>query len=93
VAYKFKPGDTVRVRTGEPEGHCRTPYYLRGRPGVIDHRIGVFHNPEQLAHLLPADEIPLYQVRFAQTDLWDGYPPGNHDTLTADIFEHWLDSE
>ncbi len=93
MTFKFKPGDTVRVQSREVKGHCRTPYYLRGKSGVIDHRIGVFENPEKLAHLMPAEELPLYQVRFTQTDLWDSYPPASRDTLTADIFEHWLDSE
>ncbi|MBI3992924.1 MAG: nitrile hydratase subunit beta, partial [Candidatus Lambdaproteobacteria bacterium] len=35
---------------------------------------------------------PLYTVRFAQRDLWPDYGGQPHDTLVADIFEHWLEA-
>ena len=45
----------VRVKPLAAPGHVRTPFYLRGRTGVIERELGVFGNPEQLAYGLPAD--------------------------------------
>lgn len=92
IACRFKPGDRVRVSDREHEGHCRTPGYLRGKTGVVDHILGAFRNPEELAYFktgLP--EQPLYVVRFRQADVWDGYSGPNRDTVAADIYEHWLE--
>ena len=89
---KFKNGDRVRVQDREIQGHCRTPYYLRGREGVIEQPAGEYRNPEELAYHesgLPKRE--LYRVRFAQTDLWPGYANGPHDSVVADLYDHWLD--
>lgn len=86
----FAPRAAVRVRLGRGPGHIRTPWYLRGRVGVIERICGAFANPEELAYGrdgLPA--VPLYRVRFAMAELW-GEDAG-HDTLDAEIFEHWLE--
>ena len=48
AAGRFKPGDRVRVLTGDPTGHCRTPYYLRGKQGVIEAVAGLVQ-PSQVA--------------------------------------------
>jgi nitrile hydratase len=45
----FRPGDSVRVRAAYPIGHVRTPYYLRGKPGIVERVCGSFPNPEELA--------------------------------------------
>lgn len=92
VTYQFKPGQRVRTRVACPRTHCRTPYYLRGKPGVIEQQVGEFRNPEELAYGksgLP--KRPLYVVRFAQTSLWPRYGGPATDTLTAEIYEHWLE--
>lgn len=87
---RYAPGDPVRVREGPPELHCRTPFYLRGRPGVVAEIAGIYRDPSKLAlHHAGLPEIPLYRVRFAQSDLWQG--PQGPDTLVADIYEHWLE--
>lgn len=86
-------GERVLVRTGNPEGHCRTPTYLRGKAGVIHRYYGEFKNPETLAY--GKDGRPaqnLYQVRFAQHEIWPGYGGAPGDTLVADIYEHWLEA-
>ena len=31
----FKIGDHILVKTIVPTGHCRTPYYLRGKAGMV----------------------------------------------------------
>ena len=48
-------------------GHCRTPWYLRGKTGVVAAVHGTFRDPEQLAYHKPG--LPaqvLYKVRFKQ---------------------------
>ena len=91
---KFAPGDRVRVRGDEEQGHVRTPDYVRGRSGWIEALLGEFGNPESLAYGgsgMP--EKPLYKVGFRQRELWDDYDGATEDTLHADIYEHWLEPE
>lgn len=90
-APRFRPGDLVRVDDRTVLGHCRTPWYLRGKTGVIVSVQGCFRDPEKLAYHRPG--LPrqvLYKVRFRQTDLWSGYHGDTQDQLEADIYEHWL---
>jgi nitrile hydratase subunit beta len=89
---RFQPGDRVRVKTGQPPGHVRTPAYVRGRVGWIARAHGDFRNPEQLAYGrdgLPRQ--PLYLVGFRQTDLWPT-TESTRDTLFVDLYEHWLEA-
>lgn len=99
MTARFAPGDTVRVRDDWPEAqsgekktrvHIRTPHFLRGVEGTIETLLGAFPNPEDLAFGRPAAPKPLYQVRFPHSVLFPG-KAGVKDTLTADIFEHWLE--
>jgi len=90
VEPAFKPGMMVRVRDIPVKGHMRTPAYVRGRLGWIEGLQGTFPNPERRAY--GADglpPVPLYLVRFRQSDLWPGYD--GSDSLVLDIFEHWLE--
>lgn len=90
---RFQVGAAVRVRDADVSGHIRTPFFLRGCSGKVTAIHGAFPNPERLAFGedgLPP--IPLYQVRFAMDELWQGV--GRYaaaDTLAADIYEHWLE--
>ena len=89
----FRPGDQVRVRKAHPPGHVRTPFYIRGRDGVVESVAGDFADPEELAY--GRDGLPkrtLYRVRFRQTELWPDYEGSPTDSLIADVYEHWLDS-
>lgn len=89
---KFVPGDKVIVRAIYPPGHIRTPWYVRGKAGVIERVCGEFANPEELAYGrdgLPKE--PLYRVRFRQKHLWTNYAESGLDTVDVEIFEHWLD--
>lgn len=91
AAPRFRPGDPVLVDDRQPLGHCRTPWYLRGKQGVITSVQGQFHDPEKLAYHKPG--LPrqvLYKVRFRQADLWSHYNGPAQDQLEADIYEHWL---
>ncbi len=91
MTTRFKHGDTVRVVLTHPPGHRRTPHYIRGKTGVVEHTCGAYANPEELAYGfdgLPKKEV--YKVRFAQKDVWPDYRGSDHDTLDIDILEHWL---
>lgn len=92
MSARFKPGDTVTVRRTYPPGHIRTPYYIRGKSGVVERICGSFANPEELAfgrNGLPT--LPLYRVRFAQRQVWPDYSGGAGDTVEIEIYEHWLE--
>ena len=88
----FQSGEKVRIRTGSPPGHFRTPEYIQGKVGVIEAVHGAYRNPETLAH--GGDGLPkqfLYLVRFDRADIWEEYGPSPRDTLLIDIYEHWLE--
>lgn len=92
AAVIFRPGDAVRVRFADPPGHVRTPWYCRGKTGVVERLCGAFANPEELAYNragLPAQ--PLYRVRFASRDLWPGYAEHASDVVEIEIYQHWLE--
>ncbi len=89
----FAVGERVRVKALYPPGHCRTPFYTRGRVGTVlgvaDHQ----PNPEELAYGrtgLPL--LALYRVRFARAELWPDEPAMPGDAVVADLFEPWLEA-
>ena len=87
----FDVGDRVRVRASHPPGHVRTPHYVRGREGVIESIAGTYANPEELAYgRAGTPALPLYRVRFHQSDLWPDYEGQAGDTTVIDIYQHWL---
>ena len=88
---RYNVGDTVRVRRAFPPGHCRTPFYCRGKSGTIVHYCGNFRNPEQLAYgIYDGPQGPLYRVQFKQTDIWPNYAGAPQDKAEIEIYEHWL---
>jgi hypothetical protein len=94
MADAFRSGQLVQVRAVYPPGHVRTPYYLRGRCGVVESVAGHFANPEELAYgRAGLPKRALYRVRFRQSDLWPGYAGAAADTIVADLYEHWLEAE
>ena len=71
MSARFAHRDAVRVMTGDPPHHVRTPTYLKGRTGTVTQMVGAFRNPETLAHGgdgLPRQ--PLYRVRFGLPPAW-----------------------
>ncbi len=91
MSMRFSVGDRVRVADMHPPGHRRTPFYARGKEGVVESIPGEFLNAEELGH--GADGLPkkrLYRVRFRQQDLWSRYTGSEADTVDVDIYEHWL---
>lgn len=92
AAVRFKPGDRVAVRAAYPIGHVRTPYYIRGKQGVVERVCGSYGNPEELAYARTASpKQPLYRVRFLQKDVWPAYDGSGQDTIDIEIYQHWLD--
>ena len=88
----FNVGEQVRIRNSNPPGHRRTPFYVKGKTGVIERYCGDFKNPEELAYGF--DGLPkreLYRVRFKQTHLWQEYEGPDDDTLDLEIYDHWLE--
>ena len=93
MSARFEPGAAVRVRVDYPKGHCRTPYYCRGKSGVVERICGEFRDPEELAYGgegLPKQ--PLYRVRFKQGELWPDYAGPANDCVEIEIYEHWLEA-
>lgn len=89
---RFTAGDRVEVARHPALGHCRTPWYLRGKAGVVASVHGAYRDPERLAYHKPGLPLRvLYKVRFQQRDLWPAYPGPAGDHLEADIYEHWLE--
>jgi nitrile hydratase beta subunit-like protein len=91
---KFAAGHSVAVRANYPIGHVRTPYYIRGKRGIIERLCGAYPNPEELAYArtgLPKQ--PLYRVRFLQHQVWPGYRGSKADTVDVEIFQHWLEPD
>ena len=90
---RFDVGATVHVRKGNPPGHIRTPYYIRGKSGVVERICGEFRNPEELAYGRTGEpKQVLYRVRFTQKELWSGYAGSASDTLDVELYEHWLET-
>lgn len=86
----LKPGDRVAVRQWAPPGHVRTPWYLRGREGVIERELGHFPNPEELAYGHRGTPKPLFRVRFTMAEVWGAGAERPEDTVDAEIYAHWL---
>jgi nitrile hydratase len=93
VNQLYPDGSAVRVKAVFPPGHCRTPFYTRGRRGIVLRVIDHEPNPEERAYgRAGAPVLPVYRVRFAQDELWPDYagPPG--DAVVVDLFEPWLEA-
>ena len=89
-APRFAPGDTVRARNLNPEGHTRLPRYVRGRSGVIEQLHGVHVFPDSHAHGRGEDPRPLYRVRFSARELW-GPEASPRDSVSLDLWEPYLE--
>lgn len=91
ITPTFSVGDRVIVKNETPPNHHRTPWYIKGRRGVVVEFIGMYLNSETRAHGgdgLP--ELPMYRVEFDQIYLWPDYSESASDKLWIDLYEHWL---
>jgi nitrile hydratase len=92
MSAAFAAGDRVHVRRADPPGHLRTPFYARGKTGVVERYLGDFANPEELAFgRVGLPKQPLYRVRFRQADVWPDYAGPPADTVDIEIYQHWLE--
>jgi hypothetical protein len=90
---RFATGDRVRIIAAYPPGHRRTPFYIKGKVGVIERYCGAFGNPEEIAYGFDGEpKRHLCRVRFPQTEIWQGYEGPARDTLDLEIYEHWLEA-
>src|SRR5262249_2256227 len=90
IASRSKPGDKVgdrvHVAAGFPaKGHIRTPFYIRGKTGVVERICGQYRNPEELAfgQYGGAAKV-LYRVRFDQKTIWPDYRGNSADTVEVE---------
>jgi nitrile hydratase len=92
TAARFAAGEPVGVRRGNPPGHLRTPFYIRGKRGVVERICGAFRNPEELAYGRSGEPRQvLYRVRFEQRHVWPDYAGPEADTIDIELYEHWLE--
>lgn len=86
----FEPGERVRTRVMNPDGHTRIPVYLRGRPGRVLTCAGTFLFSDARVAGQPDVREALYTVLFAAGDLW-GADADPTQTIAADLFESYLE--
>lgn len=87
------PGTRVRVANRSHEGHHRTPEYVKGKAGTVVRVYPSFENPETATYGgdgLP--ELRLYQVSFAEDEVWERTRGAGSDRLYVDLLEHWLEA-
>jgi len=90
VPARFRPGQRVRARNLQPEGHCRLPGYVRGRIGRIEADHGGHVLADSNAHGLGEAPQRLYTVVFEGAELWgEGADPGL--TVSVDAWESYLE--
>ena len=91
MSRRFADGAAVRVSALFPPGHCRTPFYTRGRRGTVLQLVDHQPNPEALAYGRRTRPLPVYRVRFEANELWGEAPSAPGDAVVADLFEPWLE--
>jgi len=98
----FSVGQKVRIRSEDSRirwrrPHLRTPGYLFGAVGEVTNLVGSFSDPERQAFYTgPNTSIPkrpLYIITFLASALWaDGQVPGLQHSVTAEIYQPWLEA-
>jgi len=98
----FCVGQKVRVRREESRirwrrPHLRTPGYLFGSVGEVTSLVGAFSDPERQTFFEGPTSVvpkrPLYIVTFSASALWaDGQVPGPQHSVTAEIYQPWLEA-
>lgn len=86
---RFKPGDKVRTRNMNPEGHTRLPRYARGCAGEIARVHGTHVFPDSSSAGKGDDPQWLYSVRFSAKELWG---KDTRDCVHLDLWEPYLEA-
>lgn len=90
-SHLFAVGDRVTVINLRKPGHVRTPDYILGQSGEVVQFCGHFLNPEDLSlGLASGPLVPLYRVQFALSQIWPEQPHHPGDTVSVEIYGHWL---
>ena len=90
--HSFNVGERVRVRTEVAGGTNRTPFFIRGKKGVIVYYHGLSGNPRDLSYGGSGEpKLPLYGVSFHMAHLYDEDPDFMGDRLIVDVLEDWLE--
>lgn len=86
---RFAPGDRVRTHVADPPGHTRLPRYVRGAAGEIVATAG--HHPlaDDRARGREGPPQPVYQVRFAASELFGA---GEH-AVVVELWESYLEPD
>lgn len=88
----FAVGDRVVTRNVHPTGHTRLPRYARGKQGVIHRLQGAQALPDTNAHGLGEHSEPVYNVRFAASELWgDSAEAEGNQVLSIDLWQRYLE--
>ena len=93
MSRRFADGRRVRVKALYPPGHCRTPFYTRGRVGTVlgvaDHQ----PNPEELAYGRdgPARAWPSTVSASRTPSSGRTRRRRSRDAVVVDLFEPWLE--
>ncbi len=85
----FAPGDAVRTRTLNPDGHTRLPRYARAKRGEVVAVHGAHVFPDANAHGQGEDPHWLYTVRFTARELWG---KATRDAVMIDLWEPYLET-
>lgn len=84
----FAPGDRVRTRAVDPDGHTRLPLYARGRTGRVREVTGTWPLADEVAAARPEPRVePVYSVAFAARELWG---EGTHE-VTLELWQSYLE--
>lgn len=88
----FAPGDRVRTRAVDPEGHTRLPRYARGCTGRVVAVTGPWPLADDMARRRAEPGVeprvePVYTVAFAARELWG---EGGHE-VTLDLWQSYLE--
>jgi nitrile hydratase subunit beta len=87
---RFKPGDRVRARNMDPNGHTRLPRYVRGHVGTIERVHGCHVFPDSNASGAGENPQWLYAVRFEGRELW-GAAGDPKLKVSVDAWESYLE--
>jgi nitrile hydratase subunit beta len=83
---RFAPGDRVRARSVDADGHTRLPRYARGHVGEVLEVRATWSLPDAAVRGVSRAE-PVYAVRFGAADLWGS---GSHSVI-LDLWESYLE--
>lgn len=95
MTQRFRPGDAVRTRASNPEGHTRLPGYLCGRRGKVEAVHGLFPLADERARGVPlatCTKQALYTVVFDGNEVWRERAV-EPMSLSADLWDGYLEPD